>query len=74
MPDLQKELESLFTEMTRVMREKLKAEDVDAATLGQIRQFLKDNGIESRPEAGNRGLLRLAQEFPEFPEDEVKAA
>lgn len=74
MPDLNKELNDLFIAMTNVMREKLKAADVDAATLGQIRQFLKDNGIESRPEAGNHGLLKLAKEFPDFPEDEVKAA
>lgn len=69
MPDLNNELEDLFTKLVQVMQKRLNAEDVDAATLGQIRQFLKDNGIESRPGARGGALKRLAEAFP-FPESE----
>jgi hypothetical protein len=73
MADLDKQLSDLFTQLVKVMQEKLNSPDVDAATLGQIRQLLKDNGVESRPQAGQGNLLKLAQSLP-FEADESAAA
>lgn len=66
MADLNPELSELFEALLKTFRDRLKSGEVDAATLGQIRQFLKDNNITSTPTRGMRGLLKTMTDLPTF--------
>lgn len=47
---------------------RIRSGDVDAATIAQARQFLKDNGISA--EIGSSAKMRtLADELPDLPEN-----
>ena len=65
----QEQLEGLHGVLAQTLAEKLKGGDVDAATLGVARQFLKDNGIDAVPTEGG-GLGDLAKALPFQPTEE----
>ena len=45
----EKDLESLHSELTQKLLEKIRDPEVSASELNVARQFLKDNGVESIP-------------------------
>jgi hypothetical protein len=63
------QLENLHGTLAETLAEKLKSGEVDAATLGVARQFLKDNGIDAVPTEGS-GLGKLAESLPFQPTEE----
>lgn len=65
----EKELSSLHGLLASFFKEKLMSgEPITAAELGQIRQFLKDNGIEANIDQ-NPDMNSIAQALPEFDDD-----
>ena len=63
------ELSELHGLLARFFKGKLLGDqELTAAELGQIRQFLKDNHIEANAEQ-NPDMLAIAQKLPEFEDD-----
>jgi hypothetical protein len=59
----EQELSELHGEFARFLKKRLQSDDVTAADLGQVRQFLKDNRIEAsiadNPDMGELATLSL---------------
>ena len=70
----EKELGELHSLLCTVMKQQLKLTDqegrVNAAVLGHVARFLKDNGIEAAAEY-SKELQELSEEFP-FDDNVVK--
>lgn len=70
----EKELEDLHSLLCKVMKQQLQITDeegrVNAAVLGHVARFLKDNGIEAAAEY-SKELQELSEEFP-FDDNVVK--
>ena len=58
-------LASLHGELAKAMEKKLKGEDATASDLNVIRQFLKDNGINSDG-TSDPTIQRLASNLPDL--------
>ena len=68
----EKDLESLHSELTQKLLEKIRNPDVSASELNVARQFLKDNGVESIA-IDTSPLKSLVDELPFSDPEEVKA-
>jgi hypothetical protein len=59
----EQELSELHGEFAKFLKKRLESDDVTAADLGQIRQFLKDNRVEAtiedNPDMGELAKLSL---------------
>ena len=67
----EKDLESLHSELTQKLLEKIRDPEVSASELNVCRQFLKDNGVESIP-IDNSPLKSLVDELPFSDPEEIK--
>ncbi len=73
MTDLKEILDNLHTELATKLLEKVRGGEATAAELSVVRQFLKDNGIDSVPKKGSP-IHRLSQSLPFTSSDDDEAA
>jgi hypothetical protein len=64
----QEEMEALHTALARVLRERLGDDEVKAADLNVVRQFLKDNHVEADGRK-NTDIKKLSDGLPEDIDD-----
>ncbi|MBN9347496.1 MAG: hypothetical protein J0I48_15085 [Devosia sp.] len=72
MTDLKKLLDDLHTGLAQELLSRINSGEATASDLNVVRQFLKDNGIDSVPK-GNNPLQRLTAALPFSGADEDDA-
>lgn len=62
-------MDELHAQVAAELKARIASGEATASDIANAIKFLKDNGIEARPDK-NPGLQSLARQFPTFDEDE----